>query len=130
NNSGFMITAYTAQSVLSEIKASLYPRSSFSMTVANGWEDISSNALNAALNLRRVIRLAQEILAMESALAIQAMALRLEQGPSTRFGTNTTSRFQQVVRLCQNQGISLPVVADRKVGDFLQVIRKEICTPF
>jgi histidine ammonia-lyase len=123
NNSGFMICAYTAQSVLSEMKALLYPRSIMSSTVANGWEDISSNATNAAMNTQKVANLAHEVLAIEQAVAIQAMALRKHKGKAIEFGKTTGEIFDRCNNALTEANIKLPVQKDAQLRSYISAIR-------
>ncbi|HXS15340.1 MAG TPA: aromatic amino acid ammonia-lyase [Candidatus Saccharimonadales bacterium] len=124
NNSGFMIVPYTGQSLLSEIKALLYPRSSFSSSVANGWEDISTNAFNCARNIEKVLLLAKEISALELCLALQAMALRKKKNKTIQFGIKTSMLFSDYIITLQENGITLPIEKDVDVRELAQYLRK------
>ena len=121
NNSGFMVAAYTAESILSEMRAMAYPRSVLSATVANGWEDVSSNAYNAVRNAVAVFELAREVLALETAVALQALALRRERGAS--FAPCGAEVFDRAIRLSAQAGIHLPLASDADVAGYVRLIR-------
>jgi histidine ammonia-lyase len=82
-NSGLMIPQYTAAALVSDNKQNATPASVDSITSSNGQEDHVSMGANGAVQLYRVVRNLQDILAIEWLSAAQAMHFRrpLETSP-------------------------------------------------
>ena len=94
--SGFMILPNTANYFANEIMARSASRSLFSATVANGQEDVSSNAYSASLNARDIMEFANDGLGLEYLASSQAIALRLEINPSLRLGLGTAPMYEMI----------------------------------
>ena len=122
-NSGFMIPVYTAQGVLQEARAQSIPRSLFSSNVANAWEDVSSNAMNAALNADNVVQQAETIIAIETLIASQGIALRKEVNPDLQLGEGTEAAYTKVTEHLAASGIDLPVTRDIFIGPAIASVR-------
>lgn len=75
-NSGYMITQYTAASIVSQNKQLCTPASVDSIVSSRGQEDHVSMAANAATKAVRVVRNVYRILAIEWMTAAQAMEFR------------------------------------------------------
>ncbi|MHA6247671.1 histidine ammonia-lyase [Pontibacter sp. CAU 1760] len=75
-NSGFMITQYTAASIVSQNKQLCTPSSIDSITSSNNQEDHVSMGANAATKLYRVIHNMERVLAIELIHAAQALDFR------------------------------------------------------
>lgn len=75
-NSGFMITQYTAASVVSQSKQLCTPASVDSITSSNNQEDHVSMGANAATKLYQVVQNVERVLAIELLHAAQALDFR------------------------------------------------------
>ena len=75
-NSGFMITQYTAASIVSQNKQLCTPASVDSIVSSNGQEDHVSMGANAATKLIRVLENVQSVLGIEWLCACQALDFR------------------------------------------------------
>jgi histidine ammonia-lyase len=75
-NSGFMISQYTAASIVSQNKQLCTPASVDSIVSSNGQEDHVSMGANGATKLYRVIKNVQRVLAIELLTAAQALDFR------------------------------------------------------
>jgi len=75
-NSGFMITQYTAASIVSQSKQLCTPASADSITSSNGQEDHVSMGANAATKCLTVIENSEKVLAIELMNAAQALEFR------------------------------------------------------
>lgn len=75
-NSGFMITQYTAASIVSQNKQLCTPASIDSITSSNGQEDHVSMGANAATKCHTVIDNVEKVLAIELLIAAQAIEFR------------------------------------------------------
>lgn len=75
-NSGFMITQYTAASIVSANKQLCSPASVDSIVSSNGQEDHVSMGANAATKLKKVLENVQRVLAIELLTAAQAIELK------------------------------------------------------
>jgi len=75
-NSGFMITQYTAASIVSQNKQLCSPASVDSIVSSNGQEDHVSMGANAATKCYKVVENLQRLLAIELLNASQAMEFR------------------------------------------------------
>lgn len=75
-NSGFMITQYTAASVVSQSKQLCTPASADSIVSSNGQEDHVSMGANAATKCLTVIDNTEKVLSIELLNAAQALELR------------------------------------------------------
>lgn len=75
-NSGFMITQYTAASIVSQSKTLCMPSSVDSIPTSQGQEDHVSMGANAATKLYRVILNTERVLAIELFNAAQALDFR------------------------------------------------------
>ncbi|MHC2990784.1 histidine ammonia-lyase [Pontibacter sp. HJ8] len=75
-NSGFMITQYTAASIVSQTKQLCTPASIDTIPSSNGQEDHVSMGANAATKLYKVVQNVERVLAIELMNAAQAMEFR------------------------------------------------------
>ena len=84
-NSGFMLTQYTAASLVSECKSLAHPASVDSIPSSAGQEDHVSMGMTAARHVREIVTNAEIVLALEALAAAQALDLRapLAPGPMT-----------------------------------------------
>ena len=114
-----MIPVYTAQAVLSEIRSRCFPRSVMSHTVANGWENVSSNAFNAALNLHSLIPLAYHILSIEALFVIQAISYRLSMDSTLTLGEGSQTAFDYFIHELGLAGHTLPLREDTFLRDLI-----------
>jgi histidine ammonia-lyase len=78
-NSGFMISQYTAASIVSQNKQLCTPASVDTIDSSKGQEDHVSMGANAATKAYRVIENVEKILAIELLTAMQAMDFRKEK---------------------------------------------------
>ena len=78
-NSGFMITQYTAASIVSQSRQLCTPASTDSIVSSNGQEDHVSMGANAATKLYRVVENLERVLAIELMNAAQAIEFREEK---------------------------------------------------
>ncbi|HEX7041936.1 MAG TPA: aromatic amino acid ammonia-lyase [Patescibacteria group bacterium] len=108
NNSGFMILVYTVESLLSEIKTLLYPKSNFDISVANGWEDVSTNAMSAVKNTQRVLDLTKKITFIEKTIALQALSLRKEKRPTLKLSKNYEKELKNIC-------LKMPISTDKEI---------------
>ena len=123
NNSGLMIPIYTAQSLKSEIQALSYPRSVLSQSVANNWEDISTNAFNASLNLEKITNLFQKILAIELLVTTQALSLRLKSSKSKQ-APKTKNIYNLILNAFKTKQITFPLTEDVYLYQLLKTSNK------
>jgi histidine ammonia-lyase len=90
-NSGFMITQYTAASLVSENKLHTHPASTDSIPTNNDKEDLNSMGPIAARKLKRIIGNTRYVLAIEALAACQALEFRKPlkpgRGPRLLFET-------------------------------------------
>jgi histidine ammonia-lyase len=77
-DSGFMITQYTAASLVSESKGLAHPASVDSIPSSAGQEDHVSMGMIAARHVREIVRNAEIVVALEALAAAQALDLREE----------------------------------------------------
>jgi histidine ammonia-lyase len=84
-NSGFMLTQYTAASLVSECKSLAHPASVDSIASSAGQEDHVSMGMTAARHARGIVANAEVVVALEALAAAQALDLRepLQPGPAT-----------------------------------------------
>lgn len=75
-NSGFMITQYTAASIVSQTKQLCTPASIDTIPSSNGQEDHVSMGSNAATKLYKVVQNVERVLAIELMNAAQALEFR------------------------------------------------------
>lgn len=111
-NSGFMIPIYSVQAIASEIIALSSPRSVISKGVANGQEDISTNAFNASINTEKVINYAKKILAIELIYAMQAISLRLENKKGKQLGDINSLLFKKILEYYRSKDYYFPIEED------------------
>ena len=77
-NSGFMITQYTAASIVNQNKQLSFPNSVDSIVSSNGQEDHVSMGANSATKLYEIIENTKTILAIELLVACQALEIRIQ----------------------------------------------------
>jgi len=106
-NSGFMITQYTAASVVSLNKALCTPASVDSIPSCQGQEDHVSMGANAALKLKKVVENTERVLAIELFNAAQALDFRqpLLTSPALQ---KVHDAFRQHVPFIMNDEVMYP----------------------
>ncbi len=92
-HSGFMITQYTAASIVSLNKQLCTPASVDSIVSSNGQEDHVSMGANAVLKLIRVVENVRKVLAIELFVSSQAMEFR-----SIDRSSQSTQELLQLIR--------------------------------
>lgn len=95
-NSGLMMPHYTAVSLALENQTLAHPDSVHSLPTSAGQEDVNANSLNAGRNLRTIVTNVENILAVLFFTAAQAIALRLEQKPTSRLAPATERAYRAV----------------------------------
>ncbi len=75
-NSGLMLTQYVAAALVNEIKVLAHPASVDSIPTSAGTEDFVSMGVTAAHKARRVLELAQQVVAIELLCAAQMLEFR------------------------------------------------------
>ncbi len=116
-NSGFMITQYTAASIVSQSKTLCMPSSADSIPTSQGQEDHVSMGANAATKLYHVILNTRRVLAIELFNAAQALEFRrpLQSSPAVE---SLFERYRRVVPFIDKDTVMYPYIA-RSV-EFLQ----------
>ena len=116
-NSGFMITQYTAASIVSLNKSLCTPSSVDSIPSCQGQEDHVSMGANAAVKLYKVVQNTERVLAIELFNAAQALEFRrpLKSSPVIQ---KMLGEFRQYVPFIVNDEVMYPHIA-RSV-DFLR----------
>ena len=106
-NSGFMITQYTAASVVSLNKSLAMPSSVDSIPSCQDQEDLVSMGANAAIKLYRVIDNTERVLAIELFNAAQALEFRrpLKSSPSIE---QLHKEFREVVPFVDDDQLMYP----------------------
>ena len=106
-NSGFMITQYTAASVVSLNKSLAMPSSVDSIPSCQDQEDLVSMGANAAIKLYKVILNTERVLAIELFNAAQALDFRLPLRSSPVL-TRLHSDYRRVVPFILNDELMYP----------------------
>ena len=106
-NSGFMITQYTAASVVSLNKSLAMPSSVDSIPSCQDQEDLVSMGANAAIKLYRVIYNTERVLAIELFNAAQALDFRLPLRSSPKICA-IHQEFRKVVPFILNDELMYP----------------------
>jgi len=106
-NSGFMITQYTAASVVSLNKSLAMPSSVDSIPSCQDQEDLVSMGANAAIKLYKVIDNTERVLAIELFNAAQALEFRrpLKSSPIIE---KIHADFRKVVPFVDNDQLMYP----------------------
>ncbi len=106
-NSGFMITQYTAASVVSLNKSLAMPSSTDSIPSCQDQEDIVSMGANAAIKLHKVVYNTERVLAIELFNAAQALEFRrpLKSSPVIE---DLHARFREVVPFISDDDVMYP----------------------
>lgn len=106
-NSGFMITQYTAASVVSLNKSLCTPSSVDSIPSSQGQEDHVSMGANAAIKLYKVVLNVERVLAIELFNAAQALEFRrpLKSSPIVE---HIFDEYRQVVPFIVNDEVMYP----------------------
>ena len=116
-NSGFMITQYTAASVVSLNKSLAMPSSVDNIPSCQDQEDLVSMGANAAIKLQKVILNTERVLAIELFNAAQALDFRLPLRSSPAI-CQIHEEFRKVVPFILNDELMYPHI-DRAI-DFLR----------
>ena len=116
-NSGFMITQYTAASVVSLNKSLCNPASVDSIPSCQGQEDHVSMGANAAIKLYKVVLNTERVLAIELFNSAQALEFRrpLKSSPSIQ---KMFEEYRKVVPFIVNDEVMYPYI--QKSIDFLR----------
>ena len=106
-NSGFMITQYTAASVVSLNKSLAMPSSTDSIPSCQDQEDLVSMGANAAIKLYKVVFNTERVLAIELFNAAQALELRrpLKSSPAIE---QMHADFRKVVPFISDDDVMYP----------------------
>ena len=109
-NSGFMITQYTAASVVSLNKSLCTPASVDSIPSSQGQEDHVSMGANAALKLYKVVLNTERVLAIELFNAAQALDFRrpLKSSPLLE---NVCAAYRRTVPFIVNDEVMYPHIS-------------------
>ncbi len=109
-NSGFMITQYTAASVVSLNKTLCTPSSVDSIPSSQGQEDHVSMGANAAIKLYKVVLNTERVLAIELFNAAQALDFRrpLKSSPVIE---SIYEEYRKVVPFIVNDGVMYPHIS-------------------
>ena len=110
-NSGFMITQYTAASVVSLNKSLAMPSSVDSIPSCQDQEDLVSMGANAAIKLYKVILNTERVLAIELFNAAQALDFRLPLRSSAPL-CRLYDDFRKVVPFILNDELMYPHIAN------------------
>lgn len=116
-NSGFMITQYTAASIVSLNKSLCAPASVDSIPSCQGQEDHVSMGANAAIKLYKVVLNTERVLAIELMNAAQALEFRrpLHSSPLIQ---EMLEQYRKVVPFIINDEVMYPYI--QKSIDFLR----------
>ncbi len=116
-NSGFMITQYTAASIVSLNKSLCAPASVDSIPSCQGQEDHVSMGANAAIKLYKVVLNTERVLAIELMNAAQALEFRrpLHSSPLIQ---EILEQYRKVVPFIINDEVMYPYI--QKSIDFLR----------
>ena len=116
-NSGFMITQYTAASIVSQSKTLCMPSSVDSIPTSQGQEDHVSMGANAGTKLYRVVLNTERVLAIELFNAAQALEFRrpLKSSPAVERIFND---YRKVVPFIDKDAVMYPYIA--KSVEFLR----------
>ncbi|MGN1246283.1 MAG: histidine ammonia-lyase [Muribaculaceae bacterium] len=116
-NSGFMITQYTAASIVSLNKSLCSPASVDSIPSCQGQEDHVSMGANAAIKLYKVVLNTERVLAIELMNAAQALEFRrpLRSSPCIQ---EIFSNYRKVVPFIINDEVMYPYI--QKSIDFIR----------
>ena len=119
-NSGFMITQYTAASIVSQNKQLCTPASVDSITSSNGQEDHVSMGANAATKCYKVIENIEKILALELFTAAQALEFRkpLRSSPAIQ---KIIGRYRKSVKFIEQDSIMYPEI--NKTVEFVRSLK-------
>ncbi|MDD6777406.1 MAG: histidine ammonia-lyase [Bacteroidales bacterium] len=116
-NSGFMITQYTAASIVSLNKSLCAPASVDSIPSCQGQEDHVSMGANAAIKLYKVVLNTERVLAIELMNAAQALEFRRPLHSSPRI-QEILEQYRMVVPFIINDEVMYPYI--QKSIDFLR----------
>ena len=109
-NSGFMITQYTAASIVSLNKSLCTPASVDSIPSSQGQEDHVSMGANAAIKLYKVVLNTRRVLAIELFNAAQALDFRrpLKSSPTIEA---LHEKYREVVPFIVNDEVMYPHIS-------------------
>ncbi len=113
-NSGFMITQYTAASIVSQSKQLCTPASIDSITSSNGQEDHVSMGANAATKCLQVIKNTESVLAIELLNATQALEFKrpLKSSPHIE---NLVLEYQKTIPFVKEDEIIYELIQKSKI---------------
>ena len=109
-NSGFMITQYTAASIVSLSKSLCTPSSVDSIPSSQGQEDHVSMGANAALKLHQVVLNTERVLAIELFNAAQALDFRRPLKSSEAI-ESVYAAYRRVVPFIVNDEVMFPHIS-------------------
>ncbi len=108
-NSGFMITQYTAASIVSQSKQLCTPASADSIVSSNGQEDHVSMGANAATKCFQVVENSKKVLAIELLNAAQALEFKRPLKTSAQI-EKLISSFRKKVKFIKHDEIMYDVM--------------------
>ncbi len=109
-HSGLMITQYAAAAIVSQNKQLCTPASVDSIVSCNGQEDHVSMGANAATKFLRVVRNAEQLLAIEFLAAAQAMSFRaFRSSPALQ---SIVEAFRQTVPVLEGDRVMYSDIAE------------------
>ena len=122
-NSGFMITQYTAASIVSLNKSLCTPSSVDSIPSSQGQEDHVSMGANAAIKLYKVVQNTRRVLAIELFNAAQALDFRrpLKSSPMIE---EIYSKYREAVPFIVNDEVMYP-----HIKHSIEFIEQNQCPP-
>lgn len=112
-NSGFMITQYTAASIVNRNKLLCTPASADSIVSSNGQEDYVSMGANAANKCIEIYENVKDIIAIEFFTAVQALEFRRPQ-KSSAFIESIVSEYRKRVPFIEQDTEMYPFIAETK----------------
>jgi histidine ammonia-lyase len=95
-NSGVMMLQYTAAALALENQTYATPDSIKSLPTSANQEDHNANAFNAAMNLWRIIKNTQKIIAIELYVATRGFDLRKKTSPKGKMGSGTQKAYDAI----------------------------------
>jgi histidine ammonia-lyase len=130
-NSGFMLTQYTAASLVSECKSLAHPASVDSIPSSAGQEDHVSMGMIAARHARDIATNAEVVIALEAMAAAQAQDLRspLEAGPVTRAVKDAIRSRVTFLEVDREFGPDIAAAVDLVAGGVLVAAAEAFCGP-
>ena len=127
--SGFMLTQYTAASLVSESRGLCFPASSDSIPTSAGQEDHVSMGMTSARKASSVLDNSENVIAIEALAAAQGLDLRGPLEPALGTGAARASVRDLSPRLVEDRSLSGDIELVRKAiadGSVLDVVQDEL----